>query len=435
MKLIRTLGLGALLGSALAAPAHAFDLLQALQAARQYDAGYASASAANRAGAEKAVQGRALLLPSVGLSASTTQNKPLQPAAGNYRSDSLGVQLTQPLFDTASYSGYQKGKIASTVAQLQFDASGQQLVIDVARAYFDALLAEDVLNVTRATKSAYERQLAQARKAFEVGTATITDTHEAQAGYDAATAQEIAALSDLDLKRNALAQLTGLNPESIRRLRDKPQLSAADLGTLETWTQRAQQNSLALQLQQQQLVLAEKNLDEARGKHLPTVSLNAGYSHNRSTDASSVASGRDTTRGSSLGLSLTLPLYAGGAIDSQVTEAAANRDKAREDLEAARRQNAQNVRRSWLGVSNGAALVRAQEQLLVSAKSKLDATRLGKDVGVRTNLDLLNAEKDYQDAIRALVQARYNFLQARLALAQAAGTLDDQVVDEVNRFF
>ncbi|MFC3531832.1 TolC family outer membrane protein [Vogesella facilis] len=415
-------------------PAAAFDLAAAVQAARDYDASYAGARQSLLAGQEQAVQGRALLLPSIGLSAGVTRTDAIKPAADAYNTRSVGVQLTQPLFDVASYTGYKKGVIGSELAGVQFSASSQQLIADVAKAYFDTLLAEDVLNVTRATKKAYERQLAQAKKAFEVGTATITDTHEAQAGYDSAQASEIAAVSDLEIKRNTLAKLTGLNAEQINHLRGSVALDA-DLGSLQSWLERAEAGSLSIKSAQQQQQLAEENLTAARGKHLPTVELTAGYSNAHTTEPSSRLAGRASTAGNSLGLNLTLPLYAGGGINSQVRAAAANLEKARSDVEASRRDVALAVRSAWLGVSNGTAQVKAQEQLLVSAKSKLDATRLGREVGVRTNIDLLNAESSYQDAVRALAAARYNLLYARLALALAAGELDDQAVATVNRFF
>jgi outer membrane protein len=427
--------LSALLSLGLGASAHAFDLNEAVQAARNYDAGYAGARATLQAGQEKAVQGRAQLLPTVGLSANLTRTDAMKPDADPYTSNGVGVQLSQPLFDISSYSAYKKGLLASELSGVQFDATSQQLIADVARAYFDVLLAEDVLNVTQATKKAYDRQLAQARKAFEVGTATITDTHEAQAGYDAAQAKEIAAVSDLEIKRNSLANLTGLPAASINRLKNEKALNSSAAGELDAWLTRGEAGSLALKAARQQQQLAERSLEEARGKHLPSVHLTAALNDNRNNSASSKASGLQHTQGNTVGLSLSMPLYAGGAINSQVTEAAANLDKAREDVEAARRKVRLDVRRAWLGVSNGAALVKAQEQLLVSAKSKLDSTKLGKDVGVRTNLDLLNAERDYQDAVRGLAEARYNYLYARLALAQAAGELDDKAVADINRFF
>lgn len=424
-----------LLACGLAAPVHAFDLVDAVRAARDYDANYAGSRATLAAGQEKAVQGRALLLPSVGLAASRTRIDSTTPAADPYTNSSLGLQLSQPLFNVASYTGYKKGQISSELAQLQFNASSQQLISDVARAYFDVLLAEDVLNVTQATKKAYAHQLAQAKKAFEVGTATITDTHEAQAGYDGAQAQEISAMSDLEAKRNTLASLTNLKPEEIKHLPGKRIITNTNPGTQEQWLTRAQDNSLAFKSAQQQLLLAEQNLTAARGQHLPTVTLNAALNDSRNNDARSIASQLDRSRNNTLGINLSLPLFAGGAINSQVSEAVANLDRARDDVEAAKRKVQLDVRRGWLGVSNGAALIRAQEQLLVSAKSKLDSTTLGKEVGVRTNLDLLNAEKDYQDAVRALAQARYSFLLARLTLAQVAGTLDDELVAEINRAF
>lgn len=241
-------------------------------------------------------------------------------------------------------------------------------------------------------------------------------------------------MSDLEIKRNTLAKLTGLKPEQINHLKGRVDLGN-ELGTLQAWLDRAEAGSLNIKSARQQVQLAEENLTAARGKHLPTVDLSAGYSINHATDPASRLSGRGSTAGNSVGVNLTLPLYAGGGINSQVREAAANLEKSRDDLELSRREVALAVRSAWLGVSNGAAQVKAQEQLLVSAKSKLDATRLGREVGVRTNLDLLNAESSYQDAVRALASARYNLLYARLALALAAGELDDQAVASVNRFF
>lgn len=434
MKLMQKLSITTLVGMSTLLPAHAFDLQQAVQAARQYDAAYAAAKATQRAGAEKAVQGRSLLLPSIGLSAGYTNTNPIKPDADSYNNSNVGIQLSQPLFDLSAYQGYKKGQLAAELADLQLAADQQQLISDVAKAYFDVLLAQDVLGVTRATKAAYERQLAQARKAFEIGTATITDTHEAQAGFDAATAREISALSDLEIKQQILGQKTGLKPEEIRQLAGKSAFDAANLSDLATWQSRGSQQSLAIKAKTLQKELAARNLDDARGKHLPTVSLTAGYSANHTNEASSVARGARDTRGSSLGINLKMPLYAGGAINSQVSEAVANLEVATEQLEQTRRDTSQQIRRAWLGVSNGAALVKAQQQLLLSAKSKLDATKLGREVGVRTNLDQLNAEKDYQDAVRALAEARYSFLQAKLGLAQASGTLNDEVLAEVNGY-
>ncbi|MBV8678902.1 MAG: TolC family outer membrane protein [Aquitalea sp.] len=407
--------------------ASAFDLNQAWLAARGYNSDYAATRADLDAGREQAVQGRAQLLPQVGLTGSYSHTNPTQPAGqATYDSSGYGVQLTQPLFDISKYTAYQKGKIASQQADTSFSAAEQQLIVDTARAYFDVLLADDTLAATRASKKAYQTQLEQARTAFELGTATIIDTHEAQAGFDAATAKEIVALSQQDISRNNLHRLTGLDSMAIQPLRE--QLPPPPSAALQDWQNRAADNSLAVQAAEQALAYAKQTVAEKRGNRLPVVALNAGYNDNRTNQPNALP----VTRGSSIGVTVSLPLYAGGGIDSQIREALAKEEAARERLESARRQMKEDVRKAWLGVTNGAALVKAQQQLLVSAKSKVDSTKLGKEVGIRTNLDVLQAEQSYYDAITSLATAKYDYLTARLQLGQVAGILDSGLLQEVN---
>lgn len=424
-----------LLGATLALPAQAFNLMEAWYAARQYDANYAASDAEYRAGQEKRAQGLSQLLPQVGLEANSNRIHPITPSAPEYNSRGYGVALKQPLFDMAAYTGYKKGDIASSLADTNFQNANQQLIANVARAYFDVLLAQDTLDATRATKRAYEKQLAQAKKAFEVGTATITDTYEAQAGYDAAAAKEIEAESLLEIRQNALRTLSGLNPAEITPLKSGFQPKRPDPDSVDAWVARGLANSLEIRSREQQLELAKQDLLAARGKHLPTVSASVGYDFKHSDDARSAASGSVHSSGSSVGLNLSIPLFAGGGINSQVREALAKQDQAEEQLEATRRKVRDDVRSAFLGVSNGAALVRANEQLLVSSKSKLDATRLGREVGVRNNLELLEAERQYQEAVRNLADSRYKYLSARLLLAQSVGELDEGVLTDINRSF
>ncbi|NWK77282.1 TolC family outer membrane protein [Aquitalea sp. LB_tupeE] len=405
----------------------AFDLSEAWQAARSYNSDYAGSRADLEAGRELAVQGRAQLLPQVGLTGSYSHTNPTQPAGqATYDSSGYGIQLAQPLFDISKYSAYQKGKIASQQADTSFGAAEQQLMVDIARAYFDVLLAEDTLTATRASKKAYQTQLQQAKTAFDLGTATIIDTHEAQAGFDAASAKEIVALNQQEISQNNLRRLTGLDPRAIQPL--KAQLPPPPAGDLQSWLELATHNSLALRAAEQALQYASQTVTEKRGNQLPVVALNAGFNDNRSNQNGALP----VTRGSSIGVSVSLPLFAGGGINSQIREALAKEESARDKLESTRRQLREDVRKSWLGVTNGAALVRAQQQLLVSAKSKVDSTKLGKEVGIRTNLDVLQAEQSYYDAMTSLATAKYDYLTARLQLEQVAGTLDEGRLQIVN---
>ncbi|MXR35391.1 TolC family outer membrane protein [Craterilacuibacter sinensis] len=422
-----------LLASSLAMPAQAFDLLEAWYAARQYDSGFAAQKAERNAGLEKRDQGRALLLPQLGLSSSISRSNDIEPGvSGSYSSHGWGAELKQPLFDVGAWTGYQKGKISSALADTRFTAAEQALILSVARAYFDVLLAQDTLSSTLAAKKSFEKQLAQAKKAFEVGTATILDSYEAQASYNAASAREISAINQLEVKRNALGTLTGLVNEGISPLKGKIALSAPDPDSADAWITRALNNNPAIAISEQQTQLARQNVTAARGNHLPKLALTAGY-QDQSTN--NPRTSFTDNRGSSIGLNLTIPLYAGGGINSQVREAVALQEQAGEQLESSKRKVREEVRAAFLGVSNGAALVQANEQLLLSAKNKVDATRLGREVGLRTILDLLQAEQAYYEAERQLSESRYGYLFARLQLAQASGELSEATLRSVNRYF
>ncbi|POZ62675.1 TolC family outer membrane protein [Chromobacterium alticapitis] len=430
-----------MLGASL--PSQAFDLVSAWQAARDYNADFAASRAQRDAGQEKLVQGRSQLLPQINASGSYTYTNPLQPSAiettaGNsvvnvpnarYENHGYNVGLQQPLFDVGKYTGYKKGKIATELADTTFDAAEQQLILDISQAYFDVLRAQDTLAATRASKKTYLNLLQQAKTAFEVGTATITDTNEAQAGYDGAVAQEISDANNLELAQNNLKRLTGLDPAGIQTVREQLPLDPPKPAGLDAWQDMAQRSSLRIKSAEQNLQLAEQTVNEKRGNHLPTVSLNAGYSDQISNQYGSYPH----TRGSNIGVTVNVPLFAGGGINSQVREAVALREAARDQLESSRRQVKEDVRKAFLGVTNGAALVRAQQQLLVSAKSKVESTRLGKEVGIRTNIDLLQAEQAYYTAQTSLANAKYNYLTARLALAQSASQLAPQVLTDINQ--
>ncbi|WP_434632874.1 TolC family outer membrane protein [Chromobacterium sp. CV08] len=434
----------AMLMLGLSSPGHAFDLVGAWQAARNYNADFAVSRAQRDAGQEKLVQGRSQLLPQISATGSYNYNNPLQPkvlldASGNpasdmhYETHGYSVNVQQPLFDVGKYTGYKKGKIGTELADTTYDAAEQQLILDISQAYFDVLRAQDTLAATRASKKTYLNLLQQAKTAFEVGTATITDTNEAQAGYDGAVAQEISDANNLELAQHNLQRLTGLDPAGIQTVREQLPLESPKPAGLDAWIDMAQRNSLKIKSAEQNLQLAEQTITEKRGNHLPTVNLTAGYNDSVSNQSTTTLPGMQHSRGSQIGVTVTVPLFAGGGISSQVREAVALRDAAREQLEASRRQVREDVRKAFLGVTNGAALVRAQQQLLVSAKSKVESTRLGKEVGIRTSIDLLQAEQAYYSALTTLANAKYSYLTARLALAQSAGQLEPQVLSDVNQ--
>lgn len=420
--------------------AGAADLLETYHAAQSQDAVFASARATQRAGQEKLPQGRSLLLPSVNLSANSTYNDNTVQYRGatlfpsrtsQFNSNGYGVSLTQPLFRQQNWVTYTEAELQITQTDAQFKTAEQDLILRVAQAYFDVLIAQDSVQLTEAQKNAISEQLEQAKRNFEVGTATITDTYEAQARYDLTNSQEIAAQSNLEIKKRALQQLINAGPGELRHLGKEFKLEAPQPGDAEKWVEDAQLRSLQVVVAQAGAELAAKEVARNRGGHYPTLDLVASYA-NSSASGGSLGVGSDGTN-RAIGVQFNLPLFQGGAIQSKLREAEANRDRAREDLENTRRNVAVQTRQAYLGVVNGIAQVKALQQALKSSESLLEASKLGQEVGVRTNLDVLNAQQQLYSTRRDLYQAEYNYLISQLQLKAAAGALAEDDLAKVNQ--
>jgi len=418
----------------------AFDLMQAWQSALRQDAGLAAAAEDYRAGLEHGPKGLAPLLPQVNLTGNYNHSNPISPQpslAGDRtrggETHGYNVSLTQPLFDAARFAGYREGQIRQDAARTTYETTLQQRMIEVAAAYFSILQAQDTLAATEAAKTAYYNQLQRAKTEFQIGTATITDANEAQAGYDSALADEIQARADLEYSQSTLTRLTGLAPDDILPLAPSLPLHTPDPATMAAWQELAMAHSLKIRAKEQALALAKQRLNEKRAGHLPVVQLTSSYLNTVSNDSAVMTAGTHRNRGHTVGVNVTLPLYSGGGVNSRVREATAELASARDQLEDTRRQTREEVRKAWLGVTSGMASIRAQQQRSLSAKSKLDSTALGKEVGIRTNLDLLQAQQDYTNVLKDLASARYRYLNARLQLSLAAGLLDEGVLQQINR--
>ncbi|MEW6562459.1 MAG: TolC family outer membrane protein [Pseudomonadota bacterium] len=428
-----------LLAALASAPALSADLLDAYHAAQGQDPTFAAARATHQAGQEKLAQGRSLLLPSVNLSANTTYNDNLvhyqnpgflRSGVARYNTHGYGASLVQPLFRQQNWIAYSQSDLQVALADAQFHAAEQDLILRVSQAYFDVLLAQDNVQLAAAQKTAISEQLEQAKRNFEVGTATITDTHEAQARYDLVVAQEIAAQSNLEIRKRALQQLTGKPAEDLRPLAAELDLSPLQPEQIDKWDDEAQQHNPQVEAAKIGAELADKEVSKAAGGHLPTVDLVANYNKNYATGGTF---GPNDNRMTSVGVVLNMPLFQGGLTQSKWREADANREKARQDLEFARRSVSVQTRQAYLGVANGAAQVRALQQALKSSESLLDASKTGQEVGVRTNLDVLNAQQQLFSTRRDLLQAEYNYLMNRLRLKAAAGTLNETDLSNVNK--
>ncbi|GAB1391907.1 TolC family outer membrane protein [Rhodocyclaceae bacterium] len=416
----------------------AADLLQVYRDAQGFDAQYAAARASRDAGLEKLPQGRAGLLPTVGLTANRTQNdlESTARATGlktdvDYRSNNWTLSLTQPLFRWQNWAGYKQGELAAASAEAQFVQASQDLVVRVTQAYFDVLLAQETLATAQAQKTATAEQLESAKRNFEVGTATITDTHEAQARYDLNVAQEITAENDLAVKRQVLRTLTGKESDVLKGLKNKVQIGRPQPDDIGQWVASAESGNIGVQLAQSGFDIAGREVEKQRAGHYPTLDLVATHGKAGTGFSTAGGSGSDS-KTSTIGLQLAMPIFSGGATMSRDREAVALQEKARADLDNARRQAALAARQAYLGVSAGLAQVRALEAGVASSQLAVESNKLGYEVGVRINIDVLNAQSQLFDTRQKLAKARLDTLLAQLRLKSAAGNLSEDDLAAIN---
>jgi outer membrane protein len=429
-----------LLATPLAATAE--DLLQVYRDAQSYDAVYAAARNNLVAGRERLPQGRALLLPQLNLAAEARQSRvdsePRDSAPSFVREPrSTGYTLTfvQPIYRPQSWQQYRQAEFQVAQAEATFAQAGQDLIIRTAQAYFDVLAAQDTLELVRAQKAATAEQLAAAKRNFEVGTATITDTHEAQSRYDLITAQEIAALNDVESKRQALRLVTGKEYRELKSLRPEIKLAPPNPENMDFWVDLAEKQSYSVLAQQAATEVAMLEQRRQRAAHLPTLDAFATYDQlgqSASTSSTGSAGGVDTAT-TAIGLRFAMPLYQGGALDSREREAAALALKTKDDLENVKRSAATATRQNYLIVINGIAAIAALEQALISSQSSLDSNKLGYEVGVRINIDVLNAQQQLFSTRRDLLVARYNTILNQLRLKAGAGSLREEDLAEINK--
>ena len=429
-----------LLGMAVVLPAWSLDLRQAYEAAYENDATIRAARAGAQASREKLPQARAQQRPNVSLNASrnhndltsetqNSQGKPVR-AENQYYSGSQTLSVRQPL-----YRPYLSALVRQAEAQVEdanaaLERDEQTLVTRVGEAYFDALLAQDQVLLIEAQKTTYTTQLDAARKGLEAGTGTRTDIDEAQARLDLTLAQELEALQNVEYTRRRLESLMGQPVDVLAGLdveRFNPTVPVP--GLVDAWVERAEQASPELQSLRAQLDAARMEVDKAQAGHKPTLDAVAQWSRSNSDSVTNVNSRYDNK---SIGLQLSVPLYAGGYVSSSVRQAVAAQERAREALEAARRDLGVRVHREFRGMTEGVLRVKALEQAVRSAEQAVLSNQKSYQAGSRTAVDVLNAQQQKTTAQRDLAQARYLYLVSRLRLQALAG-YDRQVsVAQVN---
>jgi outer membrane protein len=437
MNGLRLLPVTAALCVAFAAPAHATGLLELYESARAYDSVWQSARAQYDANLFRSEQAKAAVLPSANLAAGASRtafdlNNPELTRA--YGTQNATLSASQPLYRPANLATYEQGKRQFELAQAQLLAASQDLIIRVSQAYFDVLAAQDTQTVVRALKAATAEQLASAKRNFEVGTSTITDTREAQARYDLVTAQEIAADNDLRVRRLALDSLVGRTDAQPDPIPVGAALPTPQPANVETWVQQAEESSPSISQARTGVEIAQLETEKAKAGNKPTLDLTASYNITRNQDGSASTAVSSRSGAGTVGLSFNLPLFAGFSVQNRIRETLSLEEKAQADLESTRRSVVQATRAAYYGAASSAGQVKALEAAEASSQSALEANRLGYQVGVRINIDVLNSQSQLFQTKRDLAVARYNVLMSLLKLRQANGTLTPDDLVRLNAY-
>jgi outer membrane protein, protease secretion system len=416
------------------------DLKQVYQAALEQDATIRASRAAADSGRERLPQARAGLLPQVSASAGRNNNN-LDTTAPNilgtpvttndqYFSDNRTLQVRQPLMNMQRWFQFQQAKSVVEEVEANLDRDLQNLVVRVSGAYFEALMADEQLDLVLAQKKTYTALVDAAKKGFAAGSGTRTDIDDAQSRLDMASAQELEARQNQDLARRQLQLLVNQPVAQIAKLNVAAlQLSPPVPANLDEWTQKAEQASPEVRAMQARLDAARREVSKAQAGHLPTLDAVAQWSNSGSENITRVNSRYENK---TIGLQLNIPLYSGGYVNSSIRQAVAEQTRAEESLEALRRDLGVRVHKEYRGVSEGVMRVRALEQAARSAEQMMKSTQMSLVAGSRTQLDVLNAQQQYTLALRDLAQARLVYLLSKVRLASLVG--DDALVsvEQVN---
>ncbi len=426
--------LGVLLALGAVTGAQAQSLIELYDAAHGYDATFLSARSQVDATLARAEQAKAGVRPQAGLAAAANWSRRDSSAApldnATFNSQNVTLSASQPLYRPANQLASDQGQLSIEIAKAQLQAAEQDLIVRTTQAYFDVLAAQDTLTFVKAQKTAVSEQLASAKRNFEVGTTTVTDSREAQARFDLVVAQEIAAENDLRVKKLALDQLVGKANVAPKPLAAPVALPAVVPADPQAWVTQAETGHPTVQQATKGLEIAQLETRKAEAGHKPTLDLVGQYQIARAPVSGFPDNVRNNT--ATVGVQFNMPLYTGGAVQNRVKETLALEDKARTDLEAAKRGVSQATRSAYFGVLSGQSQVKALEAAEASSQSALDANKLGYQVGVRINIDVLNAQSQLFQTKRDLAVARYNVLVGQLRLKQAGGVLKADDLQPVN---
>ena len=451
-----TLALG---GACTSLPAPAEDLLQIYQQAHQADPTLAIADATKGAVGEGVGEARAALLPQISASlgylhsdGNINRINPEPDVAGNFvlvpvtsvsrdRQRQAQGQLTQSLFNWGNISRLRGARASAAGAGSDYDAASQDLIVRTATAYFGVLTAEDQFAFAQANVKALARQLDQAEQRYQVGLSAITDVHEARANHDTARAQVIQAQNAVDTARETISQITGQDFGDLKKLREQLPLEQPQPSVLQAWVDLALKQSPVLASKRHVLDAAGDNVSTQRSGHYPTLSASlvrtdtpAWGTRSTSIDGNNLGSfpAAGLTAGTTIGITLNVPIFSGGLVTSQTRQAVFQRDAAQDQLELARRGVVASTRNAYRAVIAGISVVEATKQAVISAQSSLDATQAGFEVGTRTIVEVLTVQEQLFQAQSTYSKARHQFVLSGLQLKQAAGVIEIKDIEAVN---
>lgn len=410
---------------------YADDLASLYREALTADAKFVAAQAQYEAVEARVGQSFAALLPSVTLSgnAASVNRDSNTFSHQDYTSNSFSVNLTQPLFRWENKIAHDQSQVLVEQATAERELARQDLVLRLAQAYFDVLLAQDSLATIGTERAAIGEQLAAARRGYDVGTANITDVRDAEARYDLVTAQQIVARNDLAAKREALRVVINREPGDLMPLPAGVALRGPDPNDMDTWVKAATTDGLVVVAGQAAREIARLETLKAMAGHYPKVDLTASYAESKSATINTVGTDLDEY---TVGVQVSVPLYSGGAVVARQRETQHLLRKAEADLDNARRSGALTARQAFLATNAGLAQIGALGQALLSARTALASNQRGLELGVRANVDVLNAQQQLSITERDLARARYDTLMSLLRLKAAAGSLSEADVTGIN---
>lgn len=426
--------------------AAAQDLLALYRRAQALDPAFAAARHQRDAVQEKRVQAQAALGPGISLNA----NRNSQTGAASYndaayaersvRSAAWTLQLNQPLWRRSAWVSYAQSDLQIRQADEVFRQAQADLILRVTQAYFDALVAQESLAVADNQIRAVEQQLALARRNFEAGLTTVTDVHEARSRFELARAQRASAATDVDIKNTDLSKILdissapgNLQPRRLARLLPEARGPLPEPATIQPWLEGALLGNPQIQAQQLALDIAAREIEKSTVAHEPTLDLTVSYGYNfNSGSLTSPTDLASRSRARQIGVQFSLPLYAGGGVQSRVREAALMRAKAEAELEVTTRQVASQLRQAFSSLLNGQIQIEALSAAALSSKSSVDANKIGYQIGTRINADVLNAEQQLFATVRDLYKTRADSIMQTLRLKAAHGTLDEADVHDIN---